>query len=77
MTRNDPRFSRAAKRATDIVVAGSLLVVTAPVVGVLSVAVVLDSPGPVLYRARRVGRDGTPFDMLKFRKMHDGAGEVA
>lgn len=74
MTGNVPRTSAAAKRATDIVVAGSLLLATAPVVGVLSVAIVLDSPGPVLYRARRVGRDGISFEMLKFRKMYDGAG---
>lgn len=74
LTRHEPRLADAVKRATDIVIAGSLLVATAPVLAVLSIAIGLDSPGPVFYRARRVGRDGAPFDMLKFRKMRDGAG---
>jgi lipopolysaccharide/colanic/teichoic acid biosynthesis glycosyltransferase len=42
---------------------------------VLALAVWLDSPGPVLYRSRRIGRGGLPFDMLKFRTMvRDAAG---
>src|SRR6476660_9409953 len=42
---------------------------------VLAMAVWLDSPGPVLYRSRRIGRGGEPFDMLKFRTMvRDAAG---
>jgi lipopolysaccharide/colanic/teichoic acid biosynthesis glycosyltransferase len=36
---------------------------------VIAAAVVLDSPGPVLYRSRRIGRGGRPFEMLKFRTM--------
>ncbi|MEA2310354.1 MAG: hypothetical protein QOE28_322 [Solirubrobacteraceae bacterium] len=35
----------------------------------LAIAVFLDSPGPILYRSRRIGRGGEPFDMLKFRTM--------
>jgi lipopolysaccharide/colanic/teichoic acid biosynthesis glycosyltransferase len=38
------------------------------------VAVLIDSPGPVLYRSRRIGRDGVPFWMLKFRTMKHLAG---
>src|SRR4051794_11226627 len=42
---------------------------------VLAVAVFLDSPGPIFYRSRRIGRGGRPFDMLKFRTMRrDAAG---
>jgi lipopolysaccharide/colanic/teichoic acid biosynthesis glycosyltransferase len=41
----------------------------------IALAVVLDSPGPVLYRSRRIGRGGRPFEMLKFRTMvRDAAG---
>jgi exopolysaccharide biosynthesis polyprenyl glycosylphosphotransferase len=65
------RHGRAvlAKRAFDVVVAGSALVVLAPLLGVLAVAVKLDSPGPVLFRQERVGRRGRRFTMLKFRSM--------
>lgn len=44
------------------------------VVGLLiATAIILDSPGPVLYRASRIGRDGQRFEMLKFRKMRRDA----
>jgi lipopolysaccharide/colanic/teichoic acid biosynthesis glycosyltransferase len=52
-----------------------LLLFPALLVGLLvAVAVLLDSPGPVLYRSRRIGRDGVPFWMLKFRTMKHLAG---
>jgi lipopolysaccharide/colanic/teichoic acid biosynthesis glycosyltransferase len=51
-----------------------LILPFAALVGILvAVAVLLDSPGPVLYRSRRVGRDGEPFEMLKFRTMRHPA----
>jgi lipopolysaccharide/colanic/teichoic acid biosynthesis glycosyltransferase len=43
-----------------------------PLAALLGFAVFLDSPGPVLYRARRIGRGGRPFEMLKFRTMRYG-----
>ena len=62
-------------RATDIVLASILLILTAPLWLALSLAILLDSPGGVVYRARRLGRYGEPFSMLKFRKMKaDAAG---
>jgi lipopolysaccharide/colanic/teichoic acid biosynthesis glycosyltransferase len=52
-----------------------LLLPPALLVGLLvAMAVLLDSPGPVLYRSRRIGRDGVPFWMLKFRTMKHLAG---
>ena len=65
----------AAKRAFDLVVATSILLLTLPVTAAVALAIVLDSPGPVFYRAERVGRHGNRLRMLKFRKMrHDAAG---
>jgi lipopolysaccharide/colanic/teichoic acid biosynthesis glycosyltransferase len=59
----------------DTLLALGLLLCLAPLIALLAVLVKLDSPGPVLYRCRRVGRDGRLFDMLKFRKMRaDSAG---
>jgi lipopolysaccharide/colanic/teichoic acid biosynthesis glycosyltransferase len=61
------------KRALDVLVAGSLLLVLSPFILVLAVAIRLDSPGGAFFRCRRVGRGGRELQMLKFRKMHDGA----
>jgi lipopolysaccharide/colanic/teichoic acid biosynthesis glycosyltransferase len=58
-----------AKRLFDILVSLIGLVVFSPVMLGLAVLVKLDSPGPVLYRAPRIGRGGRPFYMLKFRTM--------
>ncbi|HEY7064473.1 MAG TPA: sugar transferase [Chloroflexota bacterium] len=58
-----------AKRALDVVGAAVLLLLLAPVFAVVAVLIRLDSPGPVLFRQQRVGRDGRPFVCLKFRSM--------
>jgi len=58
-----------AKRLFDILVSLIALVVFGPIMLGLAVLVKLDSPGPVLYRASRIGRGGHPFHMLKFRTM--------
>ena len=58
------------KHALDRVLAALLLVVLAPVLALTALVVRLSSPGPILYRQRRVGRDGTLFDLYKFRSMH-------
>jgi lipopolysaccharide/colanic/teichoic acid biosynthesis glycosyltransferase len=64
---------RAAKRCLDAVLATGLLVLLVPVVIVVGAAIKLDSPGPILYRCRRIGLHGREFAMLKFRKMWNGA----
>ena len=61
--------SRLLKRAMDCIVAFAMLVVLAPVMLLIALAIRLDSPGPVLFRQRRLGRDMHPFTVLKFRTM--------
>jgi lipopolysaccharide/colanic/teichoic acid biosynthesis glycosyltransferase len=63
------------KRALDLVASAVGLLVLAPVMGVVAVAIVLDTPGPVLFRQERVGRYGRVFRMYKFRTMETGAQE--
>jgi exopolysaccharide biosynthesis polyprenyl glycosylphosphotransferase len=57
------------KHAADRVAAGLALVVLSPLLAALAVGVKLSSPGPLLFRQLRVGRDCQPFDLLKFRSM--------
>ncbi|MFN2588980.1 MAG: sugar transferase, partial [Actinomycetota bacterium] len=61
--------NRVAKRAFDLVVASIALVLASPVMLVAAFAIRLTSRGPVLFRQQRIGMDGRPFDMLKFRTM--------
>jgi exopolysaccharide biosynthesis polyprenyl glycosylphosphotransferase len=59
----------AIKHGLDRVFALVLLVVLSPVIALSALAVLVTSRGPVLFRQRRVGRDGKPLDLLKFRSM--------
>ena len=68
-----PTHGRAAylrvKRAVDVLVAGAGLLVTAPVMGAVAVAVRRDLGTPVLFRQQRPGLGGRPFELVKFRTM--------
>ena len=64
------------RRLFDVVVAGAALVVTAPVLLAAIVAIRLETPGHPIYRQRRIGKDGRPFDMLKLRTMVAGAESI-
>jgi exopolysaccharide biosynthesis polyprenyl glycosylphosphotransferase len=57
------------KRALDIVGGAVLLVVLAPLLAIIAALIVLDSPGPLLFCQRRLGRFGRPIRCLKFRSM--------
>jgi exopolysaccharide biosynthesis polyprenyl glycosylphosphotransferase len=69
---NEPRpgARRAVKRALDVVVGTASLVAAGPILGVAALGVRLTSPGPILFGQERIGMDGRPFDMLKFRTMY-------
>jgi len=61
------------KRACDLLFGGVAAVLTAIPMIVVAAAVKLDSNGPAIYRQERLGLDGKPFTMLKFRSMHQDA----
>jgi lipopolysaccharide/colanic/teichoic acid biosynthesis glycosyltransferase len=63
------RADQALKRLLDVAVAGAALVLLSLLIGVIALAIKLESRGPVFYRCRRVGLGGREFHMLKFRKM--------
>lgn len=64
------------KRALDLLIAIPVLVVTAIPMAIVALAVKLDSPGPVLFKQERLGKDGKVFQMLKFRSMCVGAEKI-
>ncbi len=57
------------KRLVDVVLSASVLLLSGPLLAATALAIKLDSPGPVLYRATRVGRKGRNFICYKFRTM--------
>jgi lipopolysaccharide/colanic/teichoic acid biosynthesis glycosyltransferase len=59
-----------SKRGFDLALTVPALIVLSPLLLALALAVKLDSPGPVLYRRRVMGRGGAQFDAFKFRTMH-------
>ncbi|HEY3021972.1 MAG TPA: exopolysaccharide biosynthesis polyprenyl glycosylphosphotransferase [Solirubrobacteraceae bacterium] len=63
------RSSRLVKRSFDLLGAGLLTLAVAPILAVVALLIKLDSPGPVLFRQTRVGRDGRRFKIAKFRTM--------
>lgn len=65
--------NRAVKRAFDVGLAGAALVLLSPFMLVVAAILAFDRSGPILYRQERVGRDGKPFDILKFRTMRADA----
>src|SRR3954470_2184217 len=63
-------------RAFDALTAAIALVVTSPVLAACALAIRVETPGPLIYQQRRVGKDGRPFEMLKLRTMVSGAEHI-
>jgi exopolysaccharide biosynthesis polyprenyl glycosylphosphotransferase len=67
--------SQAAKRGLDVLVSSLLLVMLAPGLLLVAIAIKIESRGPVFFRQQRAGRDGAVFHLLKFRSMYRDAEE--
>jgi exopolysaccharide biosynthesis polyprenyl glycosylphosphotransferase len=67
------RPSLALKRGFDLVVSSLLLLLLAPALALIALAIRLDSPGPAFFRQPRRGREGVTFRIVKFRTMQSGA----
>lgn len=71
-----PRYEGAVaftKRTFDVIGSAILLIILSPLLIAIAIAIMLSSPGPMFYRSERIGFQGTPFPMLKFRSMRFGA----
>lgn len=66
------RSSLAVKRFVDLLLASVTLVLVAPLMAAVALAIKATSRGPVLFRQERIGRGGRPFTLVKFRSMRDG-----
>jgi exopolysaccharide biosynthesis polyprenyl glycosylphosphotransferase len=66
-------WSRFVKRGFDLLVAGIALLLLSPLMALVAVAIWLEDRGPIFYRQIRMGLDGKPFEILKFRSMRVGA----
>ncbi|HTR72107.1 MAG TPA: sugar transferase [Solirubrobacteraceae bacterium] len=64
------------RRALDIAVSATALTLSAPILALAMIAIRIESKGPAIYRQRRVGLAGEPFDVFKLRTMVDGAEHV-
>jgi len=73
ITRSELRDSlgaAVAKRLFDLAVASFVLILAAPLFVVVALLIKRQSPGPIFFRQERIGKDGRPFRMIKFRTMH-------
>jgi exopolysaccharide biosynthesis polyprenyl glycosylphosphotransferase len=68
-----PRSSRFMKRSLDVIGSASALLLAAPLMLLIALAIKLESRGPVFFRQRRIGKGGKPLQLVKFRTMVVGA----
>lgn len=68
-----PAYFTLIKPLLDYFIAAILLIITAPLFLIFSIGIKLHSPGPVFYYQQRIGKDGRPFRMIKFRSMRVNA----
>ena len=62
-------YKRFVKRAIDFIIAGMVLLIASPLLLLICLAIKLDSDGPVVFKQRRLGKNGKEYDMYKFRTM--------
>jgi sugar transferase (PEP-CTERM system associated) len=67
------RMTRFTKRATGLVLASVCLLLMLPLIGIIALAIKLDSKGPVIFKQNRCGEGGRLFELCKFRSMIDNA----
>jgi exopolysaccharide biosynthesis polyprenyl glycosylphosphotransferase len=69
-------YQRMTKRVFDLIVGTALLILMSPIMLIVAITIKLDSPGPVIYKSKRIGENGSLFEMLKFRSMVKNADQL-
>lgn len=72
-SRNVDKVESRSKRLLDLVLAGGALLAASPVLSIVALAIKLESSGPVFFRQTRIGKNGKPFTIYKFRSMYSDA----
>lgn len=75
-TKNRKIFYRALKRITDIILSIIALILLSPVFLIIAVIIRIDSKGPIFFKHKRVGKNGKPIYIYKFRTMYDHAEDM-
>ncbi len=68
-----PQWQQVIKRGFDVLLSFSLLIILSPLFFYLALRIKFSSPGPILYKQRRIGLGNKPFTIYKFRSMYQGA----
>ncbi len=68
-------LNRAIKRVFDLVLSSVICVLTLPIMAIIAILIKLTSPGPVIFTQWRIGQNGKPFKIYKFRSMYQDAEE--
>jgi len=63
-------LTNLAKRVIDLIVSAVLLIILSPLLAIISLLIKRDSPGPIIFKHNRIGKDGKPFRLYKFRTMY-------
>jgi lipopolysaccharide/colanic/teichoic acid biosynthesis glycosyltransferase len=71
-----PAPKRGLPRAADLLIAAVGVLLVSPLLALAAIAIRLESPGPIFYRQRRVGKGGEVFDLFKLRTMRQGADPI-
>jgi lipopolysaccharide/colanic/teichoic acid biosynthesis glycosyltransferase len=69
------RFQQVIKRILDVLISSIALIFLLPILTIIAIAIRLDSPGGFIFSHRRIGKDGRPFNVFKFRSMTAGCDE--
>ncbi|KXK53922.1 MAG: hypothetical protein DYG96_04450 [Chlorobi bacterium CHB2] len=69
-------FQQIAKRAFDLAIAVLLMPIILPLMAIIAIAIKIDSPGPILFRQKRIGEKGKVFGMYKFRSMYHNSDDM-
>ncbi|MDZ7859858.1 MAG: sugar transferase [Candidatus Krumholzibacteriota bacterium] len=69
----EKRLYRVTKRISDVIIAVAILLLVLPLIPVIIILIKIDTKGPLLFKQKRIGKDGREFNLYKFRSMVEGA----
>ncbi|MGB9720422.1 MAG: exopolysaccharide biosynthesis polyprenyl glycosylphosphotransferase [bacterium] len=65
------QWQNTVRRILDVILSSLILIILVPVFAIIAIAIKIDSPGPIIYKQKRCGKDGKEFTLYKFRSMYN------